>query len=200
MNKEEFLAGLEKGLSGLPREDVTERLSFYAEMIDDRVEEGASEEEAVAGIGTVDETVSQILADTPLSKIVREKIAPKRSLRGWEIALLILGFPLWFPLVCAAGAVVLSMYIVVWALIVSLWAVELSFIAGALGSFGAAAMYFAGGGLFAGLAMLGAGLICAGISIFLFFGCLGATKGTAKLTEKATIGVKRAIAGKETSK
>ena len=200
MNKEEFLAGLEKGLSGLPREDVTERLSFYAEMIDDRVEEGASEEEAVAGIGTVDDTVSQILADTPLSKIVREKIAPKRSLRGWEIALLILGFPLWFPLVCAAGVVVLSMYIVVWALIVSLWAVELAFIAGALGSFGAAAMYFAGDGLFAGLAMLGAGLICAGISIFLFFGCLGATKGTAKLTEKAASGVKRAIAGKETSK
>ena len=50
MNKTEFLNELKDGLSGLPREDVEERLSFYGEMIDDRVEEGMTEEEAVAGI------------------------------------------------------------------------------------------------------------------------------------------------------
>ncbi len=52
MNKREFLQKLENGLSGLPREDIEQRLSFYAEMIDDRIEDGFSEEEAVAGIGT----------------------------------------------------------------------------------------------------------------------------------------------------
>ena len=66
MNKKEFLAQLRKGLSGLPREDIEDRLAFYSEMIEDRMEEGFSEKEAVSAIGSVDEIVSQIVADTSL--------------------------------------------------------------------------------------------------------------------------------------
>ena len=40
MNKKDFLARLREGLSGLPQDDVAERLTFYAEMIDDKVEDG----------------------------------------------------------------------------------------------------------------------------------------------------------------
>ena len=40
MNRRDFLSGIEKGLAGLPREDVESRLAFYSEMIDDRVEDG----------------------------------------------------------------------------------------------------------------------------------------------------------------
>ena len=40
MNKTEFLNELEARLKGLPKEDVEERLEFYSEAIDDRVEEG----------------------------------------------------------------------------------------------------------------------------------------------------------------
>ena len=47
MNKQEFLAQLRKGLSGLPKEDIDERLTFYSEMIDDRMEDGIPEETAV---------------------------------------------------------------------------------------------------------------------------------------------------------
>ena len=59
MRKQEFLAKLRKGLSGLPQDDIEERLIFYSEMIEDRKEEGLSEEEAVAAIGSVDEIVAQ---------------------------------------------------------------------------------------------------------------------------------------------
>ena len=55
MNKQEFLAQLRKGLSGLPQDDIEERLTFYSEMIEDQTEEGLSEDEAVAQIGSVDE-------------------------------------------------------------------------------------------------------------------------------------------------
>ena len=34
MNKQEFLAQLRKGLSGLPKEDIDERLTFYSEMME----------------------------------------------------------------------------------------------------------------------------------------------------------------------
>ena len=48
INRGVFLDGLKKQLSCLPRQDLAEHLSFYGEMIDDRMEEGITEEEAVA--------------------------------------------------------------------------------------------------------------------------------------------------------
>ena len=200
MNKEGFLAALRAALAGLPREEIDERLAFYAEMIDDRVEEGASEEEAVAGVGTVEEVASQIVAEVPLAKIVKEKITPKRTLKAWEIVLIALGFPLWFPLLVAAGAVMLSLYIVVWAVIISLWAVELSLAVSAVGSVAAAVANFASGTPVAGIAMIGAACVLAGLSIFMFFGRLAASKGILKLTKKTALWVKSLFIGKEKTK
>ena len=82
MNKQEFLTELRAKLSGLPTDDVEERLGFYGEMIDDRTEEGVTEEQAVEEIGTVDQIASQIISEVPLTKIVREKIKPKRRLKA----------------------------------------------------------------------------------------------------------------------
>lgn len=197
MNKQEFLARLRDGLGGLPQEDVEERLSFYSEMIDDRTEEGLTEEEAVAEVGTVDEVISQIVAQTPLSKLVKERVKPNRRLRTWEIALLILGFPLWFPLLIAAAAVVFSIYITIWSLIFSLWAVELSLAVSALGAVAASVLLFVQSGAAMGLLMLGAAFICAGLAIFLFFGCLAASKGIVLLTKNAVLGIKSMFVGKE---
>ena len=200
MNKKEFLQELEACLSGLPQEDAEERLAFYGEMIDDRIEEGLSEEAAVAGVGSVADIVSQTVAEIPLAKLVKEKMAPKRSLRGWEIVLIVLGFPLWFPLLAAAAAIVLALYVTVWALIVSLWAVEVSLWACALAGLAAAVAYFVWGFRLQGLAFLGAGLFCAGVSIFMFFACAAASEGILRLTKKAALGIKSKFLGKERTK
>ena len=117
MNKEEFLAQLRSGLSALPLADTEERIAFYDEMINDRMEEGLSEEEAVRGVGAVDEIVKGALSDTSLSKLVREKVKPRRALRPWEIVLLAVGSPLWLALLIAAAAVLFSLYIVLWAVL-----------------------------------------------------------------------------------
>ena len=69
MNKQEFLAQLREGLNGLPQEDIDERIAFYGEMIDDRLEDGLTEEEAVEAIGTTEEIAAQIFANTPLSQV-----------------------------------------------------------------------------------------------------------------------------------
>ena len=66
MTKQEFLDKLQAGLSGLTESDAQERLTFYSEMIDDRMEEGKSEAEAVAALGDVDVIAEQIIADIPL--------------------------------------------------------------------------------------------------------------------------------------
>ena len=85
MNKQEFLMRLREGLSGLPQNEIEERLTFYSEMIDDRIEEGLSEEQAIGEIGDIDEIISQIVADIPLAVLVKEKVKPSRKLRVWEI-------------------------------------------------------------------------------------------------------------------
>ena len=133
MGEQEFLVQLRKGLSGLPQEDIEERLMFYSEMIDDRMEEGITEEDAVAAVGTVDEIVKQVVAETPLAKITKERIKPKRRLRAGEIVLLILGSPIWLSLLIAALAVILSLYASLWSVVISLWAVFVSLIGCAFG-------------------------------------------------------------------
>lgn len=200
MLKQEFLNELRQGLNGLPQNDIEERIAFYSEMIDDRMEEGLSEEEAVNAIGPVQEIVTQTVADTPLTRIVKETIKPKRTLRAWEIILLVLGFPLWFPLLIAGMAILLSGYIVLWAALVCLWAIFAGLCAGALASIAASAVYFANGHVPTGIAAFGAALILAALSIFLFFGCKAASSGVVKLAKKIVLGVKSMFIRKESAK
>ena len=197
MNKQEFLARLREGLSGLPREDIEERLTFYSEMIEDRMEEGLSEEEAVFEIGTVEELVSQTVADTPLAKIARERIKPKRQLKAWEIILIALGSPIWLSLLIAAFAVVFSLCVALWAVIICLWAAFASVLAYAFGAIIGGTVLVCNGNAPTGIALIAGGLVCAGLSIFVFYGCKAATKGILMLTKKMGIWIKNCFRKKE---
>lgn len=197
MGKSEFLNALRARLGGLPKSDVEDRLDFYSELIDDRVEEGLSEETAVAAFGSVDEVASRILAEIPLTKIVKERIKVRRRLRGWEIALLAAGSPIWLSLGIAAFAVVISLYATLWSLIGSLWAVFASFAGSALGGLLSGACFVALGSTPAGLAMIAAGLVCAGLGVLSFFWCKAATAGGVVLTKKMALGIKNCFRKKE---
>ena len=197
MRKQEFLSALKSSLAGLPRGEVEERLNFYGEMIDDRIEEGSAEEDAVLDIGSVEEIAAQIIADIPLAKIAKERIKPKRRFKAWEIVLLVLGSPIWFSLAVAAFAVMLSLYAVLWSLIISAWAAFASLAAcGVCGMVAGGAFALGGNGL-TGIAMVGAGLVCTGLAILLLFGCKVATKGCVLLTKKIALGIKSCFVGKE---
>ncbi len=197
MTKLKFLLSLHDRLSGLPQYELEERLNFYSEMIEDRMEEGLPEEEAVSAIGSVDDIAEQIIADIPLVKIAKEKIKPKRRLSAWEIVLLALGSPIWLSLLIAAFAVVLSLYVSLWSVIISLWAVFASVIGCALCGIAVGIGFAVGGDPIAGGAMIGAGLVCAGLSIFIFFGCKAATKGILLLTKKLALAIKNLFIKKE---
>lgn len=197
MTKLEFITALNDRLSGLPSDEVGERIGFYVEMIEDGVEDGISEEEAVARIGTVDEIADRIIADVPFAKLAREKAKPKRRLAAWEIVLLAVGSPIWVPLLIAALVVVLALYIVLWSLIVSLWAVFASVAASAVGGAVGGVLFTVTGSSLSGIAVIGAGVCCAGLAIFLFFGCTAATRGVAVLTKRIALGIKKRFVGKE---
>lgn len=197
MNKKEFLEELRKGLSGLPQDDIEERLTFYSEMIDDRMEEGLSQEEAVAEIGSVKDIVSQIMSEIPLSRLVKEKVKPKRALRAWEIVLLALGSPIWISLLIAALAIVFSLYVVLWSVIICLWAAGLGIAGGSLGGILSAVILTIQGNFLQGAAVLGATLVCAGIFILWFFMCQQILKGVLLLTKKLALGFKYLVVGRE---
>lgn len=188
MNKQEFLSRLKEKLPA--NEDTQERLSFYSEMIDDRKEEGMSEEEAVAEIGTVESVLSQILSEIPLSKLVKETVKPKRSLKAWEIVLLILTSPVWISLLIAAFVIVISVYIVIWSLLISLWAIEVGFALGVVYLAVYVVVFITQGRMLQSAAYFGESIAFVGISILMFFVCKKASKGTLVLSKKIAEGIK----------
>ena len=197
MTKNEFISSLGARLSGLPKDEICERLAFYSEMIDDRIEEGLAEEDAVADVGDVEDIAAQIIAETPLVKIVKDKIKPKRKLAAWEIVLIALGSPVWLSLAVAAIAVVLTVFASVWALVAAIWSVFAAVAASGGGCIALGVCLIVFGKLYFGIAAIGVGLFCAGLSIFLFLGCVAATKGMARLSKLATIGIKNCFVKKE---
>ena len=193
MTKYDFLDLLKQKLSGLPEDDLNERLNFYSEMIEDRMEEGLTEEEAVAAIGDAEDIVSQILEDTPLTKLVKQKMKPKRKRKTWETVLIILGFPVWFSLLAAAFAVVFSLYISLWSVIISLWACVASLGACSAGGVISGAVLACTGNVPAGVAAIGAGVVCAGLFILFLYGTKAATDGMVLFTKKLALAIKRSF-------
>ena len=196
MNKEEFLSELRRKLSGLPQEDIEERIAFYSEMIDDRMEDGLPEE-AVAGIGTVDGIVEQIMSEIPLSKLVREKVKSKRSLKAWEIILLVLGSPIWLPILISVLAIFLSVYVIIWAVAVCIYAACFSMAAGAVGGISGLFISLFKGAPAVALFSLGAAAVCAGLSILLLYVSVWVTKLILKMTKRIVLGIKTSFVGKE---
>lgn len=197
MKKNEFLAELRERLNGLSEEDLKRSLDYYAEMIDDRMEDGLAEDEAVDAVGTPGEIAGVILGEMPLTKLVKARVKTKGRMAAWEIVLLVLGSPLWLALLLALFAVVLSLYIALWSIVISLWAVELAL--GATVLVGVVALPFSliQGNVWAGVALLGAGVFAAGLCMFGFYGCKNATKGACFLGKRLFWFVKSCFIRKE---
>lgn len=123
MTKQEFLKDLRKKLARIHGVNADERIAFYSETIDDRIEEGLSEEEAVAEIPSVDEIAEGIRSELTLAKEENAKKEKKETTKSEKI-LLVLGAPFWLPLLLAGLVVVLALYVVMWSVIATLWVVE----------------------------------------------------------------------------
>ena len=193
MDKLDFLYALQQKLSGLPVEDVSRSLDYYTEMIDDRMEEGMTEQQAVADLGNIDDIANQILLEMPLTKLVRAKVKPRRAMRAWEIVLLILGAPIWLSLLIAAFSVVISVYIAMWSVVISLYVADLAVACSAVAGVAGLVGYLIAGNFPAALLLLGAGLVCAGLAIFMLLAFNQVTRGVIALGKLILVGIKRCI-------
>lgn len=203
MNKEQFLLQLGEKLASLPYSEVRRSLDFYKEIIDDRIEDGMTEEEAVTSLESIDVIAERIILDnTPLPTLVKARVHQEKQQRaqdphkhsnsGWIILLLILGFPLWFALLATMGVVVLACYIVLWSLILTLFSIVLSLGLSALICLIAAFIVLPFNGL-STLACLGAGLLLAGLTLLSWFPAILGAKGLVFLTGKLGKALGRSI-------
>ncbi|WP_333888378.1 DUF1700 domain-containing protein [Clostridium sp.] len=91
MNKEEFLSDLMKQLSSLGETECDKFTTYYGEIIDDYIEDGYTESQAIDKIGSPKHIAKNIIEDQG-NIILRESSVGRKFIR---IVLLILGFPLW---------------------------------------------------------------------------------------------------------
>lgn len=166
MNKQEFLAAVRKEIGTLSSEDIRRSLDFCAEIIDDRMDDGMTEAEAVAAFGSVQDAARQILEDAPVPKKPK-----KRGVPALMWATVIIWGPVW-----------ISLLISLWGIVVSLYASAAAVAVSALGSFlvTVAALAQPLNGFFT----VGTGFLLAGISILLFLLSGYAAKGTVWVGKK----------------
>ncbi len=193
MTRLEF-AGLLRGeLRGLNQGEIEKSAAFYDELISDHMDEGMTEEEAVAAVGIPAEIAGEILLDQPVTALVRRRVKRGRRLKGLAGVLILLGLPVWLPLLITGAVLalvfVLLAYLLVLVVAVCAWAVALSCAAA-----GIAALFnlsfSALGLLYAGAVLAGAGLtILAGMgSVWVTRRCAAVWRGTARAIKKTALG------------
>lgn len=193
MTRLEF-AGLLRGeLRGLDGEEIEKSVQFYDELISDHMDEGMDEEEAVAAVGTPAEIAGEILMDQPVAALVKRRVKRRERLNGLSVALIVLGSPVWLPLLLTAVvlAVVFALlaYLLVLVAVLCAWTVALSCAAaGVVALFNLS--FSALGLLYTGAFLAGAGLaILTGMGAARTTGwCVVAWRGMARAIKKLALG------------
>jgi uncharacterized membrane protein len=169
MNKSDFLNKLSASLALLPKYEIDKSISYYEEIINDRIEDGMSEEDAVAALGDIDSIAENIKYDMSIPALMKAKVnesKSKASNKGIWLTLVILGFPLWFPLLAAFASVFLALYVSVWAIIFSLYAVVLSLGVSCAASLVAGFAFCFVKTVSLSLCAFGAALLCGAITLY----------------------------------
>ena len=164
MTKADFLRLLERALSQLSEEERQKNLEYYSELLDDMREEGMTEAEATAKLGSPNQIAQSILQEMPLGKLVSTRMKPRSGWTPLAIVLAVVGSPVWVPLLLAGVAVVLVLFVSIWALGFAAVAVVIA-LAVAVVAAPIIAIRVAVLTLPVGLMLLGAGLVLLGLCV-----------------------------------
>ncbi len=164
MSKADFLRLLERALAQLSEEERQKNLEYYSELLDDMMEEGMTEAEATAKLGSPSQIAQSILQEMPLSKLVSTRMKPRSGWTPLAIVLAVVGSPVWVPLLLAGVTIVLALFVSIWALGFAAIAVVIG-LAVAVVAAPIIAIRTAAMTLPLGLMLLGAGLVLLGLCV-----------------------------------
>lgn len=199
MSRDAFIGELRHRMAGLPQEIVDRTVEYYSELVADSVEDGLSEEEAVSRLGYIDEIVANVVKDTPLTQIVQTRVQEKKAkgVSAWVIVLLVLGAPVWLPLLIAGLVVILALFIALWAVVIALWAAVAAVILTGIAAMAGGVIELVRVHLAQGLVLLGGGLMCLGLCALLYLLMKLITVGTVKLCKWIWTGIKSLFVGRK---
>lgn len=199
MTKSEFIQALEAKLSGLPQEEICKSTTYYSEQIEDRKEDGMTEEQAVADLESIDIIAQRIIDDynescaqnnknsenyTPFNTPVSQNAASQGTSNKAKfsdkqvilIIVLVVTFPVWIGLLAGACGV----YIGLWGGVIGICAATFALFAAAVAcliSLPFSAVFSIGSVMMA----VGSVLLLFGLSFLFGFGAFYAAKGLIKL-------------------
>ncbi|HIY92892.1 DUF1700 domain-containing protein [Companilactobacillus sp. HBUAS56275] len=101
MNKEEFLVELKIQLKKYGITNSDQYISYYSEFLEDLIEDGYSEKEAIKKIGEPNKIILSILSD--------EDVQIPRAKSKIKSALLLMGIPIWGPIIAAGYIILLAL-------------------------------------------------------------------------------------------
>ena len=121
MDREQFSKAFRRKLKGMPREEIAKTVSYYEEMIADKIEGGMSEREAVASLGDLDDLARSArgVATGSEEKPPRTHAAPA----PWVILLIVLGSPLWIGIAAGLFGMIVGFFAVIFSLDVTFLAI-----------------------------------------------------------------------------
>ncbi len=184
MTKDSFLSSLRARLEGLPEEDVEKTIEYYSEMIDDRLEEGGNEEEIVSSLGSPEDAAAAVWQNASIPKLVKEKVRTRRRRTAGEIILLILGAPLWIPLLLTVLIVFFTLYLVLWVVIASVYIVDIALLLSGLAAIAGGVLLIGKALVPAGIFTIAAAVALIGLTLLLLPLCNLASRGIFKLGQK----------------
>ncbi len=198
MNKKQFLDELCRRLRTFPPQEAEKTVSFYSEAIDDRVEDGMTEEEAVRELGSLDEIVAEAAESLPLATLVKGRVEDSKnraSNKGLWVTLAAVGSPVWLALAIAALAIGIAGLAVCFSLIASAAAVVISCIVSGAGMI-AGGITLPYGSFAPRLMLIGVGLVLLGLGLLAIPLAVGFIKGVVKLVKLVVRKIKAGVAGK----
>ena len=184
MNKSEFLAELTNRLEHLPDQEIGKLISYYEESIDDRIEDGMTEEVSIKSLGSLDDIVTNIENEIPITSMVKDKVIKeieKSRSKGVLLALTIIGSPLWLPLLLTAVCVVISLVLAGWVIYAGGVVSYVSLAIIAVTGVGIGFIRIFTIGFTTGIAYMGVGILSAGMMMLLLYPCVWITRQWVKL-------------------
>ena len=168
MNRQEYLRILNKELRRLPRADREQALQYYEEYFED---DGPENEQAVMEeLGNPIDIANQIIRDLAIKKMEEPEKSVKHGFSAiWIVILAVFAAPIGLPLAFAFALVIFCVVLVVFIFVACFIFAGICLGAGGLLSL-AAGGYLLFQTFADGLAVIGSGLLAAGVGIFILYG------------------------------
>ena len=196
MNRYEFLYELKLKLAQLPESEIEGHLAYYEEMIDDRIEDGMTEVEAIASLEDVSVIAERILQDASIVTLVKTTVKPKNGWTTAAIVAAVIGSPIWLPILISIAAVIFSVFVTFWVVVVTIAVTMIALVLAGLALL-IAPIFMIGAGLSTAMMCFAAGLGVIGIALLGFIGVKYLAKGVSFLCKATFRGIKSIFIRKE---